>query len=212
MKKHCQGPYVRQEALEGQLQASLERLSFPENKLAWVTQALRQSHGDEKRYHDEAIARLQAEQTKLQNRVDAAYLDKLDGRIDAPTFDRLVEGWRSEQVKLLRLMEGHQVANQGYLEAGIQILGLAHRAGEHFRKREGSSRRELLNLLVSNCSWRDGELQTTFRQPFDLIAAMNAPGLEEEALVGASPASVERWSGRRESNPRNQLGRLALCH
>jgi hypothetical protein len=36
----------------------------------WVTEALRQSHADEKRFRDEVIARLQAEHSKIQNRLD----------------------------------------------------------------------------------------------------------------------------------------------
>ena len=50
--------------------------------LAWVSQALRVSHGDEKQHHDDAIRRIQAECDRLQDRIDAMYVDKLDGRID----------------------------------------------------------------------------------------------------------------------------------
>jgi hypothetical protein len=55
--------------------------------MGWVTEALRQSHSDAKGHHDAAITRLQAEYNRLQSRVDAMYVDKLDGRIDAAFFD-----------------------------------------------------------------------------------------------------------------------------
>lgn len=45
--------------------------------------------------HDEAIARLQAEYRRLQNRIDAMYLDKLDGRIDTAFFDSKSADWRA---------------------------------------------------------------------------------------------------------------------
>ena len=33
-----------------------------------------------------------------------------------------------------------------------------------------SEKRRLLDFVVSNCSWANGELTVEFRQPFDLIA------------------------------------------
>ena len=56
-----------------------------------------QSHEDERRAHDEAIARLQADYARLQNRLDAMYVDKLDGRIDTASVDRMAATWRAEQ-------------------------------------------------------------------------------------------------------------------
>ncbi|HXQ74448.1 MAG TPA: hypothetical protein VN844_28340 [Pyrinomonadaceae bacterium] len=43
---------------------------------------LHQSHADEKRFGRDAIARLQDEQSKLQNRLDKLYDDRLDGFIE----------------------------------------------------------------------------------------------------------------------------------
>src|SRR5215212_7227818 len=40
----------------------------------------------------QAIRRIQAEYDRVQSRVDAMYVDKLDGRIDAGFFDRKVAG------------------------------------------------------------------------------------------------------------------------
>ena len=91
--------------------------------LAWVREALRESHADEKREHEEAIARLQAEYNRLQDRIDAMYVDKLDGQIDADFFDRKAGEWRDEQSRCLRDIERHQNANQSYLDEGVQLAG-----------------------------------------------------------------------------------------
>jgi site-specific DNA recombinase len=55
-------------------------------------------------------------------RIDAMYLDKLDGRINADFFDRKAAEWRHEQDRLLRSIEMHQAANQNYLEEAVQNL------------------------------------------------------------------------------------------
>jgi site-specific DNA recombinase len=101
---------------------------------AWVAEALRESHQDERRHQDEAISRLQAEHARLQNRLDAMYVDKLDGRVDAAFFDQKATGWRSDQRSLLREIENHQGDNESYLEDGVKLLELEKRAHILFKK------------------------------------------------------------------------------
>ena len=95
-KGKCPEPYTRQEVLEERFADLLDRLRFDDEVLAWVSQALRVSHEDEKLHHDEAIERIQAEHDRLQKRIDAMYVDKLDGRIDTDFFDRKAAEWRGE--------------------------------------------------------------------------------------------------------------------
>ena len=66
----------------------LDQLRFDKEVLAWVLQALRVSHGDEKKHHQDAIHRIKAEYDRLLNRIDSMYIDKLDGWIDTDFFDR----------------------------------------------------------------------------------------------------------------------------
>jgi hypothetical protein len=49
------------------------------SKSDFTVNALRQSHADEKRCREDAITRLQDEQSKIQNRLDRLYDDRLDG-------------------------------------------------------------------------------------------------------------------------------------
>lgn len=172
-KGKCPEPFVREEVLEECFTDILKGLVFDEEILALVREALRQSHEDAKRFHEESMARLEAEHTKLQGRIDAMYVDKLDGVVDAAFFERKATGWRAEQEKLLRAIAGHQQANQTYLEEGVQLLELARRAPELFARQEPQEKRRLLDFVLSNCTWKDGKLTVTFRQPFDLLAVTN---------------------------------------
>ena len=65
-KGKCPEPYTREELLEERFAELLDRLRFDDEVLAWVSQALRVSHGDEKQHHDDAIRRIQAEYDRLQ--------------------------------------------------------------------------------------------------------------------------------------------------
>jgi hypothetical protein len=135
-----------------------------------VKQALRQSHADERRDHEEAIARLQAEHSKIQRRLDAMYDDKLDGVIDQALFRRKADECRAEQAKLSDEIERHRQANQNYIEDGARLLDLANKAADLFEKQPAPEKRKLLRFVLSGCTWKNGQLGFEYRKPFDLIA------------------------------------------
>jgi site-specific DNA recombinase len=194
-KGKCPEPYTREEVLEERFADLLKGLMLDDEVMAWMTEALRQSHEDERRYHEEAITRLQGEYTRLQNRIEAMYEDKLDGQVDTVFFDRKAAEWRAEQSRLMRVIEEHQAAAQTYLEEGIRLLELGRRAHELFQKQEPREKRRLLDFVLSNCTWKDGELQATFRQPFDLLIASTKAYKHKKAAGVASNGFFENWRG-----------------
>ena len=144
--------------LEAQFTAALRRLKFDEEVLAWVKHALRQSHADERREHEAAMARLQAEHTKIQRRLDAMYDDKLDGVIDEALFRRKADECRAGQAKLSDEIERHRQANQNYIEDGTRLLDLANKAADLFEKQPASEKRKLLRFVLAGCTWKNGQL------------------------------------------------------
>jgi site-specific DNA recombinase len=166
----CDEPYVREEVLEQKFGTLLGRLTFDDVVLDWVRDALHESHADERAEHEEAIGRLRAEYDRLQKRIHAAYVDKLDGTIDATFYERIAAEWQAEQDRCLRDIERHQGADRSYLEEGVRLIELAQNAQRLFEKQDSREKRRLLNFLVSNSYWRDGELTVKLQQPFDLIA------------------------------------------
>ena len=68
--------------LEKQFTELLGRLHFDDEVLEWVRDALHATHADQRREHEEAIKRHQAEYKRLDDRIRAMYVDKLDGTIE----------------------------------------------------------------------------------------------------------------------------------
>ena len=87
--------------------------------LEWVVTALKESHSDEKRRHYEIVGQLQKDCRKLQDRIDALYVDKLDRNISPKFFERKNNDWRAEQTEILRKIEKHQNANCSISKKGF---------------------------------------------------------------------------------------------
>jgi hypothetical protein len=79
------------------------------------------------------------------------------------------------------------------MDEGVQLLELARNAQNLFAKQEPRQKRRLLNFLLSNCTWEDGEVVATFRQPFDLLAETNVSAAGAGAGEMASSAKTEIW-------------------
>jgi site-specific DNA recombinase len=159
-------------------------------------------HADEKKEHEAAIARLQAEYDRLQTRLHAMYVDKLDGRIDQAFFESMSGQWRSEQDACLRDIARHQAADASYLEEGSRLLDLAHSAQGMFAKQEAAEKRRLLNFVLSNSVWDNGELHATFGKPFDLLAETTAIAANQAASEGALSTKRTVWLPGPDSNQR----------
>jgi site-specific DNA recombinase len=201
-KGRCDEPYVREEVIGHRFSELLGRLTFDEEVLAWVRDALRSSHADEKREHEAAIGRLRIEYDRLQSRMHAMYVDKLDGKVESAFFESMSAEWRAEQDRCLREIERHQAADRSYLEEGVRLLELARKAQGLFEKQEPREKRRLLNFLVSNCTWKGGQLVADLRQPFELLAETTA--IAAQAVAGNRPnsASTEIWLPGPDSNQR----------
>lgn len=168
-------------------------MNFDDQVLEWVREALHASHADDRGEHEQAIKRLHAEYEQLQNRINAAYVDKLEGVVDAAAFGRMSSQWREQQNHCVREIERNQRADKRYMDQGVPLLELAQNAQKLFERREPREKRRLLNFLLSNCTWRDGEIEAKFRQPFDLLAETNAAAKDCGPDNKGNSAEFEIW-------------------
>ena len=67
----------------------------------------------------------------------------------------------------------------------------AQGAAAMFEKQPAREKRRLLDFVLSNCSWKGGELTTEYRQPFDMLAvAVQAQDKAIAASVGIPAKTI----------------------
>ncbi len=193
-KGDCGEPYVREEAIAEHFARQIRRLQLPEHVRAWLKEGLRTSQAAQARYHADSVARLEAECAKLQNRIQQAYLDKLDGAIDSAFFEQVSETWRAEQRDLRHQIAKHEQADASCLEQGLALLELGQKAAELFDVADQRERRELLNFLVSNSTWGDGELKIEWRKPYSFLAEFTEAQTSDTPSEGTSEGVSSRMA------------------
>jgi hypothetical protein len=199
---HCTGQhgkcpekkYAREEVIEGQFTEVVRRITLPPKLVEWAAAALAESHHDTKQLQMEAAKRLKSECSRLQKRLDAMYLDKLDGRITAEEYDRHSGCWKSEQRQLEGQIKDLEVtASQFRTTEGIELLKLAKNAGKLFEMQPAQEKKRLLKFVVSNSSWKDGKLTVQYRQPFDLFSTWEENMEKGPITEGMGPGQNENW-------------------
>ena len=124
------------------------------------------------------------------------YVDKLDGLVDTAFYEKMSNQWRVEQNRCQREIDRHQNADKSYKDEGVALLHLARNAQRLFAMQEPREKRRLLNFLLSNCTWEDGDVVAAFRQPFDMIAETATAAAHVETGENDKSAKSEIWLGR----------------
>ena len=198
----CPEKFVREEVLQEKFAALLAGLHFSTRIYELIVRALKESFIVEKHDHDEAVANLRAEIDRLQNRLEAVYIDKLDDDVSDEFYKRVSAQWRDEIDRCQRDLIRHVEASSAYMDEGVALLTLARKAHSLFESANGIEKRRLLNFVLSNCVWKDGELHAEYRQPFDILAETIAETDPSQEGGSAEIPLNEKWSGREDSNLR----------
>ena len=186
-------PYYPERVIRDAWKSQLRTLKLGREVTEWVRRALQEGHAIKVQDHDAAIARLQAEYAKLQNRINVAFQDRADGIITTAFFTDRTREWRDEQVTIRSRMEALEKADSSYVQFAMVLLELANQVEELWEWSDDAKRRDLLSFLSSN-SWWDGEtLEVEWRKPFDLIAESPSEPPTQNALGEGSEGDSGKW-------------------
>jgi DNA invertase Pin-like site-specific DNA recombinase len=200
----CTLAYVPQEEIERDFERVLRTIVIDEEVAGWVAIALRQSHADQMRFREAEIKKLNAEHERIQKALDTLYDDRIERRIDLAFFERKSQQWRDEQSAIRWDIERHQTATESFMDAGVRIIELSQKLHSMFLKQPAHEKRRLLDFVVSNCSWKDGRLTPTFRQPFDMLALAVTKNLPSATLSEVPSTKNEKWLPAMDSNHDSQ--------
>ena len=183
----CELPYFREEELGNRLGQILKDIYIPGHVLSQLTKSLLTDKGHQATLKQEQEQRLQQRLASVRNRLDQAYLDKLDGKITEELWSRKSAEWQAEEQQVQFAINGlAEIKPERMLDA-VKILELANKAYFLYVKQSPAEKAKLLNIVLSNCAIDAASIYPTYRKPFDVIFAR---------------AKNEEWRARRDSNSR----------
>ena len=142
----------------------VKKVKIDSNLLNWLKEELKESHKDEKKYHNSQIDNLRKQYVKYKNRLDKLYEDKLDGIITKEFFEEKNRLWSREQQDILSMIEKNKNANANYFDQDIKILKLTQKLYSVYFQKNPKEKGQLVKLLLSNCTLNDGNLCPTYKK------------------------------------------------
>ena len=167
----CNQKYnIREEDLEKQFSAAVDKIHTTKEQQEWIIEALKQSNVQKDKFQKEKIEQLQIQNKRLTERINKLYVDKLDGIISEDFWFEKHNEWNNQLLNNQEIIKAHTVANKNYMDAGIRIIELAGKARDMYLSRPVNEKAKLLKILLSNSVLTDGKLSWTYKKPFDIFA------------------------------------------
>ena len=176
-KGNCNQPYIREEVIEDQISALLQDMQVTDEIQEMVLAGLRESMHEKIEYHSTLVQQIEKQIAIVQHRIDQAYLDKLDGKINEEFWQRQTNLWLLDKEALAMKLASYQKTDSSYLENATLILELAKKASLLFKRAKYEQKRKLAATLFSNCVLRDRNLDLKLRSPYDLILESSKTGI-----------------------------------
>ncbi len=195
-------PFVRQEKLIEQFAEVVKRLKMTQRLVDKVVPALKESFRDIQAETQERMADARTRYDRIGKLIDSAYEDKLEGRIDDEFFLRKRAEWDRQRVEIQGELERLDAVNGRTMDMAFQVFELANSAYSLFVQRNPHEQRDLLDIVLSNCTLTGGVVTPTFRKPFDILAELAACDGDGGGGAGGNGGINSKWSGREDLNLR----------
>lgn len=168
-KGDCKQPYLREEIIEDQISAMLANIEVSDEIQEMVLSELRENMREKLEYHNHTVQQITKQIAVLQNRIEQAYMDKLDGNITEEFWRKQTEKWSHDKAALSAQLAGFQQSDVQHLDNANLIFELAKKASGLFKRANHEQKRKLMEMLFSNCVLTDRNLDLKLRSPYDLI-------------------------------------------
>ena len=189
---HCSGSrgkclqdYLRPETIDDQFERLLNKIHVSDEVREIILQTLRDSLKDKIEFHNAMVDQLIEQIKRLQKRIDQAYIDKLDDKIADDFWQTKNHEWLAEKQDLSMKLVSAQQSDSHYIENAYLVLELAKSAIQMFKTGNVEKKRRIVNLLTSNCVYKDGNMHVELKPLFGMIM---------------ESSETRNWCARLESN------------
>lgn len=162
---------TREEVVENQLMGVFEFFAqITETEAQEIYARIRKNHQAETEYKEKTLETLQARYNALQRQLDILYDDRLAEKISQERWEGKQKLINDEQVGILSEIERLKNQETKYFELYINILDLARRATQIYKRRTPEQRRILLGYLFSNLTLKDKNVTYDLHVPVEKLS------------------------------------------
>ena len=168
--------WVNEKVINAQVVSILEAISIPKKMLPKLVGDIQQEFDKEQDYYKRQVTTLQREYDRLDEEIKDMFRDRSKFKIRPELFEELISEKTALQADILEQIKDHSQGNERFVVSASKILEVASRASEMFldEKVPVSTKRRLIQFVLSNTRLEGTKLLFELKTPFDTIAWASA--------------------------------------
>ncbi len=170
-KGKCPQAFIPQDRLGEELKQVVDNVHLSKKQVAMLLHMMQQDNGRREEEWVKKIASLRMEETKINGRREAVYIDKLDGKIPEERWLQLERQWSGRAERIEQEIDLLESSYEPLLDDVQATFELLERAPVLYLRQTHEERARLLKTLLSNCKLKGDNIEPVYKKPFDLVAA-----------------------------------------
>ena len=201
-KKICKREYIPEAKLLKPIYKVFEAFAgLPAETHKDLVEDLRKLHESEKYFNKQQIARIQAEYSRVQNRIDKLLDLHLDESITSQEYTKKLHTLKRKQGTLTIELDEHSKGDYEFHVTVNRVLSLTTRMKDIFDSSEIKEKREIVSYLLQNPKMDKKQITFELKKPFNVVLEFS---LAAKRAATSDPSAQEypAWLRRQDSNLR----------
>lgn len=181
--------YIPEKEIDNQIISILNRISIPKEMIQDFRQHIKNAKESEVAFRNDELARLKAEATKIEGRLEKLFNMRLDDEIDKQTYEDKRDELKLKKSRLETQIKAHGEADDGFNETVLDLLELISHVGEAFSKGKSIENKQLLlHFIFKKLVLKEGNIGYELNPPF---CYMESSASSQGSNGGANNGSCE---------------------
>ena len=206
--------YLSEKELTQSFRMHLKRIGLNEDIYELIKLSLQICLGDEQTFHKEETSRINSEIEECKEILKKMYLDQLNNVLE---YDLWVNLKNEYEVKLSRLsaeLQKHNNANTNYLDTGLKILDLCHKASLLATELKAEEVAQIIREVYLSAMVKNKKVKVIFREPFatiEKLIKLAKQGIAEIGLAEFKQNIISSWGSGLEHTKKEPEGSDLNC-
>ena len=167
---NCKSDYINETKIDKAISEVLKLIIIPQHIRENISNSLKIVHAKKNGYSKEVKAKIQKQITTLENRIEKAFLEKLDGNIPHDFWKANNEKWQAEKDKLYIQLEEINKLDKRFYEQSDSLLSFTDNAYDYYLKGNNEQKRRIIEIISDKISYKDKKFDIELKPVFQTIA------------------------------------------
>ena len=204
--------YIPEKEIDNQIISILNRIAIPDEMINHFRQHIKDAKESEVAFRNDELARLKAEVTKIEGRLEKLFNMRLDEEIDKQTYEDKRDAMLLKKGRLESEIKAHGKADDGFNEIVLDLFDLINHVGDAFSMGKSIENKQLLlHFIFKKLVLKEGNIGYELNPPFCYMESSVFSDRSNNGQNSKSCEPEETQGFEGNFSPNLSLTKNALC-